>query len=389
MQLFIEPNDVWLFRDGKPFIASANHRAVSRFPPSPTTIQGAIRSKVLLESGVSLAAYIAEEETTALQEVAAKIGWPSSRELPFRLSGPFLAQRENINGKVTRLYPPPADLAVTKSENKRARRYFSLKPITNTPFFTDLGDSVNLLWAKTSERLTAVEGWLTEDQLEAYLDDADAFTKSLNECQAETDEDLLIQNSKLFVRESRVGNALEHQKRRPMEHMLFEVEYIRPRQDVGLLVEIASSSGQLPAPIADSFGSQGSCGMMGLGGENRLARWEVIDDKLSPPPSIRSTFFKVILITPAIFKEGWKSANWNKFFSKPVTLCAAAVKSPEIISGWDLAANKPKPARPIVPAGSVYFFKSEEVTTINVNEAFTDQGSDLGFGQIQIGGWNV
>ncbi|MBL8152360.1 MAG: CRISPR-associated protein Cmr3, partial [Blastocatellia bacterium] len=40
MNLFIEPSDVWLFRDARPFAAGEQSRATSLFPPTPRTIQG-------------------------------------------------------------------------------------------------------------------------------------------------------------------------------------------------------------------------------------------------------------------------------------------------------------------------------------------------------------
>jgi CRISPR-associated protein Cmr3 len=49
MQIFIEPSDVLLFRDGRPFSAGEGHRARSIFPPTPNTMQGVIRSKVLAD----------------------------------------------------------------------------------------------------------------------------------------------------------------------------------------------------------------------------------------------------------------------------------------------------------------------------------------------------
>jgi len=57
MQVAIRPIDVWLFRDGKPFTAGEDHAAETLFPPSPFTLQGAIRTKVLADKGVNLAEF--------------------------------------------------------------------------------------------------------------------------------------------------------------------------------------------------------------------------------------------------------------------------------------------------------------------------------------------
>ena len=47
MRILIEPNDVLLFRESKPFLAGEGHLARSVFP-LPQAIAGAIRSKILL-----------------------------------------------------------------------------------------------------------------------------------------------------------------------------------------------------------------------------------------------------------------------------------------------------------------------------------------------------
>ncbi len=46
--LLIEPLDVLLFRDGRPFSAGMDHLAGSVFPPLPSTIAGFIRSRLFV-----------------------------------------------------------------------------------------------------------------------------------------------------------------------------------------------------------------------------------------------------------------------------------------------------------------------------------------------------
>lgn len=385
MRLFIEPSDVWLFRNAKPFTAGADHRAASRFPPPPTTIQGAIRSKVLLERGVSLADYGKGTPTPETEAAARVIGWPSSQELPFRLAGPFLARREESGGTITQLYPPPADLAQTKTAVGGDRRFVCLRPLQETPFQTDLDRAGgDLLWAATTERLTAPEGWLTEQQFHTYLVDPETLVAQLNQTRVNPNE-ALVPEHRLFVREPRFGIALEHGVRRPAEGMLFEVEYIRPRQGVGLVVDIGPNEGNEAPAIVQAFGPPGRCGVMALGGESRAARWEVIDAEPPAPLAPLHGRFKVVLLTPALFTKGWEAENWDSFFSGHVELRAAAVGAPESISGWDIARRRPKAARPVVPVGSVYFFESREPVTFR--GAFTDANAHLGFGQIATGGW--
>jgi CRISPR-associated protein Cmr3 len=47
MWIKIEPLDVLLFRESKPFSAGENFRAAGRFPPSSLPLVGAIRSRAL------------------------------------------------------------------------------------------------------------------------------------------------------------------------------------------------------------------------------------------------------------------------------------------------------------------------------------------------------
>lgn len=46
--LFMQAEDVLLFRDGRPFNAGSDHEARSLFPPPPSVIQGVLRSHYLV-----------------------------------------------------------------------------------------------------------------------------------------------------------------------------------------------------------------------------------------------------------------------------------------------------------------------------------------------------
>ena len=46
MRLFIEPTEPLLFRTGRPFDAGQNTFAESLFPPTPETLQGAVRAAI-------------------------------------------------------------------------------------------------------------------------------------------------------------------------------------------------------------------------------------------------------------------------------------------------------------------------------------------------------
>ena len=83
-RLFLEPEDVALFRDGRSFDAGSDHRARSLFPPNPSTVLGALRSKLLMDTGVSLTAFAegSEEAREAIDLIGPCDGVP-----PFALRG--------------------------------------------------------------------------------------------------------------------------------------------------------------------------------------------------------------------------------------------------------------------------------------------------------------
>ncbi len=98
-----------------------------------------------------------------------------------------------------------------------------------------------------------------------------------------------------------------------------------------------------------------------LGGERRLGA-------LKPTPHATWPAFpnngqykgcrrlRLILLTPAIFKNGFKpGSKTNEGLPKGARLVAAAVGRPEIISGWDIEKRQPKCTRRMASAGSVYW----------------------------------
>jgi CRISPR-associated protein Cmr3 len=111
-----------------------------------------------------------------------------------------------------------------------------------------------------------------------------------------------------------------------------------------------------------------------LGGERRMVHWQREAEETTGwncPARIRSTLatatkVRMILATPAVFKDGWKP-GWLKNGLRG-ELCRVKLRLVGIsngrwkaVSGWSLAPPRgPKPIRRMVPAGSVYFFEVEK-----------------------------
>ncbi len=121
MNVFIEPSDVLLFRDGRPFSAGEGHRARSLFPPTPNTMQGVIRSKVLAERCGRYQSYregcaqCPEQQTCTIPE---EIGRPDQQGRgnygAMQIKGPLIAQREASSLDVH--FPVPADVVQVKDK---------------------------------------------------------------------------------------------------------------------------------------------------------------------------------------------------------------------------------------------------------------------------------
>jgi len=348
MQLFLEAVDVWLFRDGRPFDAGSDHRATSLFPPYPSVVQGTIRSHHLVVKGVDL---------RDAQQIASTVGTTDNYGT-LGLRGPFLVKNEN--GQIVRYLPVPAHAVPTEDG------YVALPPKERSDTVRTSATTPMLLWPQGEPRKGDFGQWVREDDLRRFL------RSGTQPLKAEADR-------QLFARESRLAIARNDARRTIEEGALYEVEFIRPEKDVGLLVEV------------EGYDGWPQTGVMRIGGEGRAARFEKVATAAWPtPPNPLPNRFLVYFATPTYFFSGWEPKDWSKFFEGSVTLQTTAVNRFQSLGGFDWANNDHKPARRYVPAGALYFFSSEgqaRLTPGLIQNAITDAGAEIGFGQILIGEW--
>ncbi len=355
-RFFFHPIDVWLFRDGKPFSAGGDHRAESIFPPFPTVVQGAIRSKELALKNIDL---------TDKDAIRNAVGGPSDFKA-LRLKGPYLAQQNGAD-KVTRFFPQPAD-AISCDVSKHIIRPLS-KPERPSPGLKTNCPTSKLLGL--DEPLTKGESglWLSEERLLDYLDGKEVIG---------------IPSNQLFERENRFGVGIDSSQMTSIEGLIYEVNYIRPCKNVGLAIEM---SGYLNWPDRD---------LILFGGENRAAEFSRCEFSIDfSIPEIFPRQFKIYFLTPTYFEPGWIPGNWEKFFNGKVELVSAALNRSEIIGGFDMTQSSNKagmnrPSRRFVPAGSVYYFECERPVSLRpdlIQNAITDFAPEIGFGQFIVKEW--
>lgn len=361
VHLFLNPLDVWLFRDGKPFNAGSDHRAETIFPPLPTVIQGAIRTHYIEQHG-GIPAYLAGK----LAEVEAVVGKPGATPPEtFRISGPFVATwTEN---QLTRYFPLPNHAYKHNEETYRL-----LKPDSRSDVQTNLDSSVDLLWQHEG----ATPAKREESEGDLWLDE-EALLKLLT--RKELDRFQITKGSKLFKKEIRLGIDRNDETLGSEEGAIYQAEFVR-------LVE--NRDGQVGLYVAvEGLPDWPEQGTLMLGGEGHAAAYrQIAAPKALSSPSINSNGFTVTFLTPTYFKSGWQAANWDHFFDTTVQLKAAAVSRPVILGGFDVAKKEHKPARRYVPAGSTYYFKGKPLLK---DKVICDNPADgrIGFGQFILGEW--
>lgn len=351
--LFMEAEDVLLFRDGRPFNAGSDHEARSLFPPPPSVMQGVLRSHYLMHKNIPL------NDSDAICQLVGD----SANLQGLRLRGPFLARREN--GKVVRYFPTPADAFPVDEE---AKQVIPMKVVKNPGGCVWDSETLPYLLQKPNEIITksAPGAFLSEEALKGYFEQGKEVTP--------------LKAADLFVTERRLGIQIDTQCRSTKEGMLYEVEYIRLIENTGLVMEILEGYPDFPPQ-----------GVMRAGGEGRALRYTTLKDGEITSLSWAyhgelPRFFKVYFATPAYFSQGWKPAAWQSFFTGPVKLEAVALSRYQSLGGYDLLNRKQKPARRFVPAGSVYYFSHAGGVQLS-QQTITEDGAALGFGQVLIASW--
>ncbi len=360
MRLFLQPNDTFFFRDGRPFRKGEQSEGYSIFPPLPSTILGALRTAYIAEHG-DLSTFYAGNG-----KLAKIIGTSEPDSLgSIHLKGVFLADKKsNI------YYPIPSDL-VTKKHVQLVKEKNRLYKLELSPeksnFISNSPLDQHLRWDKDDDDVE-IEA---SDRL-GHLDIRDYLLGIQKTLKSKPFED--------FVRlEPKTGIERDHKTLTPKDNMLYRINMSRFQSrflntkerkalpELGFVVDYECNI-ELPEN-----------GMLKLGGEGKSFFYRKScynPDSLATKEDIKilkeairsSDAFKLYFATPAIFKNGWlpkwidEKTHKGQYLisdtdSISVELVTAAVDKPIAIGGWDMKKKAPKPTRHAVPAGSVYYFK--------------------------------
>ncbi len=359
MWLKIEPFDVFLFREAKPFTAGDNFHARSLFPPTPLPLVGALRSRIFTGLGVDFAAYktgCRQKENNQpitdpeLKNILEQYG---SHEDLGNLSfmGPFLGDPEG-----DLLFSAPRDL-VRNSDNKPVR----LRPEQADSIGKITCKKPTLLQASLSgsdEGLASSAGYFIKGKdLRAYIANTPLALSHLSA------------REEVVADEARTGLTMNN-KRTAATGLLYFVEYNRLQTGFSFLVQMRGFPKDTAGPLPKS-------GLLSLGGKSRPAAYDLLaEESYSLPdcPDLAGkSRFKLVLVAPAIFHQGWlpdgvrRDQEGNSYFFRiddiRCTLVSALTDKPLPIGGWNLVKNRPRTMRQAVPAGGVYFFETDQPLT--------------------------
>lgn len=382
--VFIEPCDIVFFRDDLPFGAAGSQVGRCQFPPRPSVIAGALRTKVLASQGVDFDAFRAGQELS--EAVRREIGHGEAAagdrhrlsEGTFRLVGLYLGRRRD--GADVACYRAGRDLVVPgKKSGGPAGGPRVLSPAAGAwvPGSSSLDGLAPLAIVPGFE---PASGWLEVSDYLRYL-------------AGEAPAGRVVGTGEVLDWDHRVGIALDVAARTVDEGRLFSSRGAVLRDGWGFVAEVGGCS-LLPAS-----------GLIRLGGDGRMARlspWTppVIDWSPIRAAVSRSARFRLVLQTPAIFWRGWRPGVLHEEGGALVLergglrarLVAAAVGAPELAGGWDLVRRGPKPFRLMAPAGSVYWFElasgsAEDAWDELHGTCISDERSNEGFGLVHVGGW--
>lgn len=355
----IEPDDLLFFRDGKPSSRGADHFLRSLFPPHPSTLYGALRTRRLLDESVELTGLDAATWADRLGDLQNELGpWGGIGSLALR--GPWLVR----GGEP--LVPAPADLGLLLEPGSggkarpRVAEVVRFRPVPAGAAGTAGGAQPCLAeilfpfqedgagWRAWSPPAPGVEprsteGWfLTPAGLEAWRSGGVPAAGEL------------VHAAELWEPEVRTGLGLERDRRSAEKSQIYTFGFVRLRRGVALGFEVADT-GLAPA------------GRIRLGGEGRTAALAAGPAFPAARPGAGTgsrSRFCLSFLTPALsaagglppgFAAGGESAE---LLGRSCRLVAGALPGFVTVGGWDLPNRRPKPLRRAIRPGAVFVFET-------------------------------
>lgn len=355
MLIKITPFDTLFFRDGKPFNMGDETWTNGIFPPYPSVFYGALRT-------LYFANHIDEFKKVNIEEDPTK---------NLKIKNVFYRIRD-VN-----FYPIPLDLVEIKSKKNVSKKEYEVVnlKVSEQKIISSKDKKLNMLYY--DDEVVGLDGGLISwTQMDKYLG---GNSKNIT---AKKLSDNIKKESKISIKKDRLKGNSEDGK-------LYRLDLLR-LIDFDICVEFEGID------IPDR-------GYLKIGGENKAAYYMKINKNQGISSKLKDGKFKLYINTPAIFKKGWlpewidSNTYKGNFKGINLKLITAAVGKYNLIGGFSMKNKNglpyPKPMRRAVPAGSVYYFETDEkdmdkiVNTFNGVSISEFDTSKEGFGICYVGGW--
>ena len=336
----LEPLAPVVVRSGRPFDGQSGADA-ARFPP-PSTLAGALRT-ALAESGGSMFS----PELSAIQ-----------------VAGPLPVRLDAAGTPVSLLVPKPADALYFWDSAKKAKQLVRARPAAFAA-----GEGSDLAAGLLPVTLASpVLGKPDSGSRWWSFSDFDLFRSGTDRSMAAIEQS----GWSPLPDEVRTHVAIDPERQAAANGKLFQTAGLdfmaRAVEGDPLSVTRIGLLGRFAGEIEN--------GVLTLGGERRLSAISRTAEAIWPtPPSglahsiAAAGGLCLSLLTPALFANGWRPAWLNAVQDDvlegtppgcegvTLRLRAAALERWLPHSGWDLAAQKPRAGRKLVPGGAAYWFE--------------------------------
>lgn len=333
----IEPHDSLIARDARPFAATAGARARSLSFVTPSMVAGTMRGRVGSDAHGS---FVHPNPTELLQ-------------VPMR--GPLLVEVDAHQGILDWWIPAPSDALLIQDPNTdlvlhRLQPKPDLRQFANMPSHAGQALTPVGVVADEKRKPTHRAYWSWNQLFAPWLHQPPPQSFTVNP-----------------------AHMMDHLPKDFRTHVAIDDDTKTVGDSGGRLFStqgIVFRSGSLGAmrrfamAVESDVDMQRSAPMMTMGGERRLVSWQSTPVSLPALDArmvatiVQQQACRVYLLTPGYFAHGW-CPDWlfQPRFGVTVTLESATIGRPQVISGWDLLRNQPKPSTRFAPAGSTYFVR--------------------------------
>jgi CRISPR-associated protein Cmr3 len=343
----IEPHDPLIVRDGKPFGPNPGARATSLAFPFPSTTTGGARTRAGLDDKGNF-----------------NIGLISTVK-GIEVRGPLLVELAKDGTAITNwLFPAPADaLLFAKEQDEQSTTIIQLVPLhlfdkAETDFDSKNADGlwfVGLSSPNSNKPAKNAPRYWNQENFMAWLLDPQNQERQIKE---------LGHNGP--AREQRLHVSIDPNTDAAIDGALFETTGLEFTHTDKHQLQTAR---RLALAVIVNDKMQPTSGLAGFGGERRIVSWQKSESSAPQCPKqledqiVKDGACRIILLTPAYFKGGYKPAAIEQP-GEGITpkLKAIAIQRPQVVSGWDFVTKGPKPTRRLAPAGTVLFLSLKDHT---------------------------